>query len=129
MATQVSILTAPEIRRRKAVLESKLKELLGVSRERDELRIEYLADPIDQVKSNADREMARQRIDQQTRLIHEFQSALAKIKEGTYGFCEQCEEPIPRQRLDAVPWAHLCVTCQSKEEAVKDHGKRIFQAA
>jgi RNA polymerase-binding transcription factor DksA len=65
--------------------------LLGVSREREELRIEYLADPLDQVRSSTDREMAVRRFDYQARLIHGTQSAFAKIETGTYGLCEQCE--------------------------------------
>ena len=129
MATQVTTITAAETKRRKAALESKLRELLGLSREREELRIEYLADPIDRVKSNTDREMAVQRLDHQTRLIHDVQSALAKIEERAYGLCERCEEPIPRKRLDAVPWARLCVPCQSEAEAAGHHGKATFQNA
>jgi RNA polymerase-binding transcription factor DksA len=90
MTTQVTTITAPEIRRRKAALGSNLKELLGVSHEREELRIEYLADPLDQVRSSTDREMAVRRFDHQARLIHDIQSAFAKIETGTYGLCEQC---------------------------------------
>ena len=71
MATQVTTITATETRWRKAALESKLKESLGVSREREELRIEYVADPLDQVRSSTDREVALQRLDHQTRLIAE----------------------------------------------------------
>jgi DnaK suppressor protein len=57
-----------------------------------------------------------------SRQVRDIQSALAAIDDGTYGTCEQCEEPIPRKRLDAVPWARMCVPCQSKAEAASDHG-------
>ena len=33
-----------------------------------------------------------------------------------YGLCEDCEEPIPPKRLELMPWAPLCVKCQSKQE-------------
>ena len=110
-------ITAAEIIRRKTLLESKLKELRGFSREREELRVEYLADPLDQVRSSTDREIAIQRVDQQTHLIQGVQEALTKIEEGTYGLCERCDSPIPRKRLDAIPWAGLCAPCQSERES------------
>lgn len=40
-----------------------------------------------------------------------------KIRQGTYGICEMCGEPIPRARLQAVPEAVLCVRCAEAEEA------------
>jgi RNA polymerase-binding protein DksA len=126
---RVMAITTAESRHRKMALASKLRELLDVSREREELRIEYLADPTDQVRSNTDREMTVQRLDHQTRLIHYVQSALVKIEDGVYGLCERCEEPIPRKRLDAVPWARLCVPCQSEVEVAERDRKPPFADA
>jgi RNA polymerase-binding transcription factor DksA len=45
--------------------------------------------------------------------IEEIDLALAKIKEGTYGVCEQCHNTIPKERLRALPYAALCVQCKS----------------
>ena len=45
--------------------------------------------------------------------VEEIDRALAKIEEGTYGVCEKCGEPIPRERLKALPHASLCVRCKS----------------
>ena len=39
--------------------------------------------------------------------------ALAKIEEGTYGFCDRCGLLIPEERLEARPWSVLCVDCAS----------------
>jgi DnaK suppressor protein len=129
MATQVGTITAAETRWRKADLESKLNELLGLSCRQEELQIDYLADPVDQVKSSTDRDMAVQRLDRQTRLIRDIRSALAKIEDRTYGLCERCEEPISRRRLDAMPWARLCVACQSAEEAAEQNREAVFEHA
>jgi DnaK suppressor protein len=129
MANQVTTIAAAETRRRKADLNSKLKELLGVASRREELYIDNVPDPFDQVQSSTDREMALQRFDHQTRLMHDIQSALAKIEDGTYGRCERCDEPISRRRLDVVPWARLCVRCQSAEEAAKQNGEPTFANA
>lgn len=45
------------------------------------------------------------------------QAALSRIKDGRYGLCAQCEEPIGRERLMAVPYATLCVECQQADES------------
>jgi DnaK suppressor protein len=42
--------------------------------------------------------------------------ALQRIKEDKFGFCVQCEQELQQKRLDAVPWARHCVTCQEKQE-------------
>ncbi len=42
--------------------------------------------------------------------------ALDKIKDGSYGTCSTCEEPIPEARLDVLPFAKFCVECLSKIE-------------
>src|ERR1044071_786330 len=46
------------------------------------------------------------------KLLREVEEALRRIERGTYGICHECEEPISAKRLDAVPWAKYCVTCQ-----------------
>ncbi len=45
--------------------------------------------------------------------VEEIDRALAKIADGTYGYCEQCGQPIPKARLKALPYAALCVACKS----------------
>ena len=46
------------------------------------------------------------------KLLREIADALDRIEHDTYGICMECEEPISTKRLDAVPWARYCVTCQ-----------------
>lgn len=41
-----------------------------------------------------------------------------------YGLCEECEEPIPRRRLELMPAVELCVRCQSAQEAERPGGRR-----
>ncbi|MFP5254346.1 MAG: TraR/DksA family transcriptional regulator [Acidimicrobiia bacterium] len=45
--------------------------------------------------------------------VAEIDIAIAKIKDGTYGVCEECYSPIPKERLKALPFAALCVQCKS----------------
>ena len=42
--------------------------------------------------------------------------ALTKMDLGTYGVCERCGNDIPLERLEALPWAILCVDCARKGE-------------
>jgi len=46
------------------------------------------------------------------KLLREISGALKRIDLGSYGVCPECEEDISAKRLDAVPWARYCVTCQ-----------------
>ncbi len=43
-------------------------------------------------------------------------NAIIRINQGKYGLCLQCGKPIPEARLEAIPYAPLCVNCQSAEE-------------
>lgn len=116
-------------RRRKAILETKLAELLKLSGGREELEIQTLADPLDQVRQSTDRDMAVETLNQQTRSINEIRAALERIEDGSYGLCERCEEPIPAKRLDAVPAARMCVMCQSAIEAEGHEAQTVFHDA
>jgi DnaK suppressor protein len=54
-------------------------------------------------------------------LMDKIEHALLKIDQGTFGICEECDEPISLKRLQARPEAQLCIQCkeaQEKEEAV-----------
>ena len=42
--------------------------------------------------------------------------ALRRIEDGSYGTCATCGQPIPRERLEALPFAGQCVSCKSKEQ-------------
>ena len=53
----------------------------------------------------------------QLKLIEE---ALDRIEAGDYGICLSCEEPIPAKRLQALPWAKYCVTCQQSLASLQD---------
>lgn len=50
------------------------------------------------------------------RQIEEIERALEKISEGTYGLCDRCGNTIGEERLAALPWANLCITCKRIEE-------------
>ena len=51
--------------------------------------------------------------------LHAVEEVLEKIREGTYGVCEECGDEISGARLKAMPLAKSCVTCQSQREKEK----------
>jgi DnaK suppressor protein len=53
------------------------------------------------------------------RLLYHIDQALRRVRNKTYGNCEQCGEPINRERLEAVPHARLCIKCKELEEQKK----------
>ena len=55
-------------------------------------------------------------MDSERRLLVEIEDALARIEQGTYGICEGNDEPIPKGRLRAIPWARYCLACASMLE-------------
>jgi len=48
--------------------------------------------------------------------IQEIDEALERIREGSFGLCEFCDKPIVRERLEAIPYARLCLPCKKEEE-------------
>ena len=50
-------------------------------------------------------------------MLQQVDHALERVAAGTYGTCENCGKPIPPERLDARPYATLCVNCQQQRES------------
>ncbi len=46
--------------------------------------------------------------------LRDVDRALTKMELGTYGSCERCGQPILPERLEALPWAILCISCKQK---------------
>jgi len=49
-------------------------------------------------------------------VLEEIDAALVRIDDGTYGTCTNCQKQIPEERLEALPWATLCINCQRDRE-------------
>lgn len=55
--------------------------------------------------------------------IEDIDDALARIEAGTYGACERCHDPIPLERLEAVPHARFCVACTGQQSRTNRWGR------
>jgi DnaK suppressor protein len=73
-------------------------------------------DIADRASSETDRSIELRSRDRQRKLISKIDAALARIEEGTYGFCEETGEPISIKRLDARPIATLSIEAQERHE-------------
>jgi DnaK suppressor protein len=101
-----------ELEKYKAILLAKQAELSGGLRNRDEILIEKTPDALDEVQLAGERELAIRNLDREASLLRNVRAALFRINDGSYGVCLRCEEDIKPKRLDAVPWAGLCIHCQ-----------------
>jgi len=74
---------------------------------------------------NFDRDFALSLVSNEQEALYEIEEALKRLEHTTYGVCGNCEKNIMKARLEAVPFARLCVNCQSEIE--KDHRRPVPQ--
>ena len=70
----------------------------------------------DTATETVDREIDYTLEESDGRLLAAIDDALARIEAGTYGICVNCGAQIVPERLEAMPWATLCIDCKRKEE-------------
>ena len=99
----------------KRMLEAKRAEIIR-SRNPEKIVIERAADEMDELVLATERELAIETLTRQSGLLSQVTNALERIKDGSYGDCEECEEPISPRRLAALPWASLCIRCQEQAD-------------
>src|SRR5467141_1536964 len=74
-------------------------------------------DVADQANSDTEAELQIRLHQTDGRLLRAIEEALARIRQGTYGVCEVCKQPISKARLEAVPWARHCRECKEREHS------------
>jgi len=74
------------------------------------------ADVVDQASSYTDKSVEMKALNRSRKLISKINSAILRIKDGTYGYCEETGEPIGLKRLMARPVATLSIEAQEKHE-------------
>jgi DnaK suppressor protein len=107
-----------DVQRYKKLLLEKQLELLSVKPDA-EARVPRAGssegDLIDQANADAEAELQIRLHETDGRLLRAIEEALARMRQGTYGVCEVCEQPISKARLEAVPWARHCRDCKEQE--------------
>jgi DnaK suppressor protein len=74
------------------------------------------ADPNDRASQESDIALELRNRDRERRLIKKVNEALARIRDGEYGYCDSCGVEIGLKRLEARPTATLCIDCKTLEE-------------
>ena len=74
------------------------------------------ADLADRATSETDRALELRARDRQRKLVSKINAALARIQDGSYGYCEETGDPISLRRLDARPIATLSIEAQERHE-------------
>ncbi|SFV61217.1 C4-type zinc finger protein, DksA/TraR family [hydrothermal vent metagenome] len=92
------------------------KNLTGTTLELEEMRDLDLSDEGDHAAASAETIVDSAILVQQRKELNEIELALDKIKKGTYGICEMCEEPIGKARLEVKNFARFCITCREINE-------------
>lgn len=129
-----------ELAKYREILLDKREALLGQVASLDEVAAnsaqatENSKSPISIAENASDayeQDFAFMSIESEKDLLRKIEESLHRIQEGTYGGCADCGEPIKPDRLEALPFANLCVDCQEKEERLghrrRDGGDEEFE--
>jgi RNA polymerase-binding transcription factor DksA len=114
-------LTQDEVRafeRRLRDLHGTLQQRLGDLEQESLLPGEegQLAQRYDRSLEEAGMDPAAEILGSEEAILYEVREALERVKEGRFGRCESCEQPVERERLELVPHARMCAACARKAE-------------
>jgi DnaK suppressor protein len=81
-----------------------------------ELRAQTAGDVVDAALDSAQDEISSQLAEVESRELASIENALERMRQGHFGVCEGCSTTIPMARLNALPYATLCIECQREAE-------------
>ena len=93
-----------------------LNQMSGLAKESAEELPGYSLHMADSGTDNFDRDFALSLLSSDQDAIYEIEEALKRIEKNTYGICELTGKPIPRTRLEAIPWTRFTVQAQAQLE-------------
>jgi len=92
------------------------RQMSGLAKESAQEMAGYSLHMADSGTDNFDRDFALSLLSSDQDAIYEIEEALKRIEKNTYGICELTGKPIPRSRLDAIPWTRFTVEAQNQLE-------------
>jgi DnaK suppressor protein len=107
--------------KRREALRQALKGDLSLLKE---LREQSSGDLVDFALDSAQDEINSQLAEVESRELANIEKALERMRQGAYGSCEGCENNIPLARLQALPYATLCIDCQREAERSGSDARR-----
>ncbi|GAB4033002.1 MAG: hypothetical protein Fur0012_12180 [Elusimicrobiota bacterium] len=84
-----------------------------------DLKESEVGDQIDEASDSLDKEILFGSSENERKILEEIEAALRRIKNGSYGKCEQCGIIIDRKRIKALPYSRYCIKCQIKNDSYK----------
>ena len=93
-----------------------MNQMSGLAKESAEEMSSYSLHMADSGTDNFDRDFALSILSSDQDAIYEIEEALKRIEKNTYGVCELTQKPIPKARLDAIPWTRFTVEAQAQLE-------------
>ena len=109
-------MTTLDLKTFEETLTARALELTRSLTERNPIVIERSADDFDNALASAERESSAQALSQDMVLLRQVEAARDRLRDGTFGICQRCEEEIAPKRLRAIPWAAYCLSCQTSAE-------------
>lgn len=117
-------MTATEVRSKssheQAIRARLRRESAFIEEERERCRLdeaEHEPDNVDAAALEVDREFCDRLSNELAERQTQIRRAEERLREGTYGICAFCQEPIPQWRLEVIPWAEFCLRCQELTES------------
>lgn len=107
----------------KALFESERKRILSrtIIDEAAQVQAEDIADEVDLTVAELSASMQVRMRHRESLYLKKIEESLLRISDGTFGFCEGCEEPIEAKRLEARPTAVFCLECKEAQERLENH--------
>ena len=96
--------------------EQLMRQMNGLAKESAQEMAGYSLHMADSGTDNFDRDFALSLLSSDQDAIYEIEEALKRIEKNTYGICELTGKPIPRTRLEAIPWTRFTVQAQAQLE-------------
>ncbi len=104
---------------KKALLQKKEELAKSISEEVDGIQGgqgHHLADVEDLASEATDESIVSSIIEMESAELEQIERALDALDDDTYGICESCNEPIRAARLEALPFADMCIDCKRLQE-------------
>ncbi|MDG2306540.1 MAG: RNA polymerase-binding protein DksA [Candidatus Binatia bacterium] len=113
-------MTAHELVYFRELLEERKEQLIGeagrTAHDMGDNEAEGFPDPTDRGVMESERNLELRIRDRERKLISKIDEAMERIEQGSFGLCEECEEPIGAKRLQVRPVTTLCIRCKEEQE-------------
>jgi len=108
-----------QLRDKKFGIIHKLSKVIDESKE---MESNVAQDAVDKAETSYTKEFLLSLSDADREQLVQIDEALRRLEHDEFGLCQQCGKEISRKRLEAIPWAQYCISCQEKIEAESKSG-------